>query len=67
MGAGWGRHGPGQRYPAVCRQSATGGRFHNRSERTRPGVVVGSRPRNNGRRRYAPLGLPVVLHRRLPD
>ena len=51
----------------VRRQPEAGGGHHNRGERTRPGVVVGSRPRDGQRRRHPALGLPSILCRRLSD
>lgn len=51
----------------IRRQPEAGGGHHNRGERTRPGTVVGSRPRDNRHNRYSPLGMPVILGRHRPD
>ena len=65
---GRGRHDPGHRHTIhYPRQPEAGGGHHNRGERTRPGTLVGSRPRDNRHNRYSPLGMPVILGRHRPD
>lgn len=63
-----GRDSPGRRHSAVHPSHPQDGwRFHHRGECARFDDSLGRRPCDDPGSRYPPLGLPVVLCRRLPD